>query len=157
MEFYSTPFTLHQLLSETMKKVIYLLTIIIYCATLSAQNNDTYRAELLEGKDWFIVFNDSERENCPPQGVHIKNNILTAFAYFDNNRQELKSSYYLSTTLDKTFIPSKVGKCTSGKYLIINDSSGLMCAEILKLNETEMVLHCYWTNRQLSFTTKRPE
>lgn len=140
-----------------MKKVIYLLTIIIYCATLSAQNNDTYPAELLEGKDWFIIFGESERDRFPAQGIHMANNVLTAFAYFDNNRQELKSSYYLSTTLDKTFIPSKVGKCTSGKYLIINDSSGLMCAEMLKLNETEMVLHCYWTNRQLSFTTIRPE
>ena len=140
-----------------MKQNIVTCLIMICCISASYANDTGYPAELLEGKDWFIVFNDSERENCPPQGVHIKNNILTAFAYFDNNRQELKSSYYLSTTLDKTFIPSKVGKCTSGKYLIINDSSGLMCAEILKLNETEMVLHCYWTNRQLSFTTKRPE
>lgn len=144
-------------LKKTKNIVISLIAIICCVAASYAQNDSTYTAEMLEGKDWFIVFNDSEQENCPPQGIHIKNNILTVFAYFDNNRQELKSSYYLSTTLDKTFIPSKIGERTRGKYLIINDSSGLMCAKIIVLTKTEMLLHCYWTNRQLSFTTKRPD
>ena len=122
----------------------------------SAQSTGGYSIELIENKDWFIIFGESERDRFPAQGIHMANNVLTSFGYINNTRKELKAQYYLSDTPDKTFISSKVGKYTKGKYLIIKDSSGLMCAKIIGLTKVEMVLHCYWTNRQLSFTTKRP-
>ncbi len=93
-----------------MKKVIYLLTIIIYCATLSAQNNDTYPAELLEGKDWYITFPSDVYSSIKCQGIKFVNGEQVSFMYVDNKREEVAIPYYLSHTPDIEFIGIKLVK-----------------------------------------------
>lgn len=157
MEFHSTPFTLHQLLSETMKKVIYLLTIIIYCATLSAQNNDTYPAELLEGKDWYITFPSDVYSSIKCQGIKFVNGEQVSFMYVDNKREEVAIPYYLSQTPDIEFHWDKVGKTRKGKYLIILlKTDTVRCSSITELTSTSLVIQTTWNNQQITFTTKRP-
>lgn len=143
-----------------MRKLILILIIfqfVIVENNLCAQTSENFSLEMLENRDWFIKFVDADYNKRPVQGIKIENNMLISFAYFDGKRKELKAPYYISNTLDKTFVSSKIGKYRSGKYLIINDPSGLMCAKIMVVTKTEMLLHCYWTNAQLSFTTKRPD
>lgn len=143
-----------------MKKIITILLIIqcfIADRELKAQSTDTFPAEKLEGKEWYIKFPDADYRKRPAQGICLVGDTLISFLYSNGVRNGVNASYYLSTTLDKTFVKSKIGKCKSGQYLIISDSSGVICAQILDLTETELVLHCFWMNRQLSFTTKRPD
>lgn len=140
-----------------MKKVIYLLTIIIYCATLSAQNNDTYPAELLEGKDWYVKFVDEEYNKRDPQGIRLENNQFISFYYSNNSRREAAVPYYLSPSQDKTFITSKIGLYKSGNYIVTQDQYGFMCAKILNLTDDTLTIYCHWNRQQLTFTTKRPE
>ena len=143
-----------------MRKLILILMIfqiVIVKNNLCAQTSEIFSLEMHENRDWFIKFVDADHNKRPAQGIKMENNMLISFAYFDGKRKELKAPYYISNTLDKTFVPSKIGKNKSGKYLIINDPSGFMCAKIIAVTKTEMFLHCYWTNTQLSFTTKRPD
>ncbi len=141
-----------------MKKVIYLLTIIIYCATLSAQNNDTYPAELLEGKDWYITFPSDVYSSIKCQGIKFVNGEQVSFMYVDNKREELAIPYYLSETPDIEFHWDKVGKTRKGKYLIILLKTGTVrCSRITELTSTSLVLQTHWNNQQITFTTIRPE
>lgn len=141
-----------------MKKVIYLLTIIIYCATLSAQNNDTYRAELLEGKDWYITFPSDVYSSITCQGIKFVNGEQVSFMYVDNKREEVAIPYYLSHTPDIEFHWDKVGKTRKGKYLIILLKTGTVrCSSITELTSTSLVIQTHWNNQQITFTTIRPE
>lgn len=126
-----------------MKKVIYLLTIIIYCATLSAQNNDTYPAELLEGKDWYITFPSDVYSSIKCQGIKFVNGEQVSFMYVDNKREEMAIPYYLSHTPDIEFHWDKAGKTRKGKYLIIllkitQDRH----SKVLKHNRTDIYISC---------------
>lgn len=143
-----------------MRKLILILIIfqiVIVKNNLCAQSTYTFPAEKLEGKEWYIKFPDADYKKRPAQGICLVGDTLISFLYSNGVRNGVNASYYLSTTLDKTFVKSKIGKNKSGKYLIINDPSGFMCAKIIAVTKTEMLLHSYWTNTQLSFTTKRPE
>lgn len=141
-----------------MKKVIYLLTIIIYCATLSAQNNDTYPAELLEGKDWYITFPSDVYSSIKCQGIKFVNGEQVSFMYVDNKREEMAIPYYLSHTPDIEFHWDKAGKTRKGKYLIILLKTGTVrCSSITELTSTSLVIQTTWNNQQITFTTIRPE
>ena len=143
-----------------MRKLILILMIfqiVIVKNNLCAQSTYTFTAEKLEGKEWYIKFPDADYKKRPAQGICLVGDTLISFLYSNGVRNGVNASYYLSTTLDKTFVKPKIGKCKSGQYLIISDSSGVICAQILNLTETDLVLHCLWMNRQLSFTTKRPD
>ena len=144
-------------LKKTMKKniVISLITIICCVAVSYAQNDDTYTAEMLEGKDWYVKFIDEEQRERDSQGIRLENNQFVSFFYSNNRRKEVVAPYYLSPTQDKTFIPSKIGLYKSGSYIISQDRYGFTCAKILSLTNDTLIIYCDWNRSQLTFTTQR--
>ena len=143
----------------TMKKniVISLIAIICCVAASYAQNDSTYTAEMLEGKDWFLLMPTEYPFKRTPQGIRYEATTQISFIYDGTKRMEASVPYYLSTTPDKTFNPSKTGKSTSGKYIIIKYPDGVLCTEILKLTGTELIILNHRNKWQVKFSTTKPQ
>lgn len=67
----------------------------------------------------------------------------------NNTIDRVYSNYYLSSSPDTIFDSNKVGKNNNGKYIIRDGGKYVFISEILKLNDTELVLR----NLTQGFTT----
>lgn len=139
-----------------MKKNIIIILITIFCTSISLYAQSNYSSTMLEGKDWYLLMPNEYPIKRPPQGVKYVNGTKVSFIYDGAKRVEATAPYYLSSTPDKTFDQSKVGKSTTGKYIIILYNDGIACSEILRLTSTELRVKNHWNNWVVGFSTTCP-
>lgn len=124
---------------------------------ISAQNENTFSIDLIEGKDWYITFPSDVYSRIECQGIKFVNGEQISFMYINNKREEVTIPYYLSETPDTEFHWDKVGKTRKGKYLIILLKTGTVrCSSITVVTSTSLVVKTLWNNKQITFSSKRP-
>ena len=131
--------------------------VLLFNLEISGQNSYNYQANLLENRDWYLLMPNEYPIKRPPQGVKYVNGTKVSFIYDGAKRVEATAPYYLSSTPDKTFDQSKVGKSTTGKYIIILYNDGIACSEILRLTSTELRVKNHWNNWVVGFSTTCPD
>ena len=98
----------------------------------------TFQLSDIAGKKW-------QRDTCVGKGSFSIEYINTVKcidkSVYGKEEKISESEYYLSDTIDTVFNKSKVGKISSGRYIIQRDREGyLYIYEILKLTDSRLIL-----------------
>ena len=102
-------------------KVIFIFLALLSIANCNAQ---TFSVKDLIGTKWELV------ESCETNDKTIieftdKDMIEYVTFYYDNKTRRVQRPYYFSPTIPTSFDKTKVGKSTTGKYLVFLNSATL--------------------------------
>ncbi|WP_304875642.1 hypothetical protein [uncultured Bacteroides sp.] len=95
----------------------------IFIIDLSAQNGKTTKTtqEVLMSKRWYPdIYEEDDEETS--FFTYTQTQQIDSTTTEEGFLKIYKATYYLSDTLDEVFDPAKVGKATTGKYMILNIS-----------------------------------
>ena len=144
-----------------MRKLILILMIfqiVIVKNNLCAQTSENFPLEMLENRDWYLSFPAGEYCKIKCQGMRYTKGEQVSFMYIDGVKNEVGLPYYLSETPDSEFKWEKVGKSIKGRYIIFLMKNGkIKCSQIVNLTSSVLVMRSLSDNKQVTFTTKRPD
>ena len=122
----------------SMKRLLsFLLMAMCLCNIVLFSQNQKTTMELLMSTKW-------EPQNAYEEGdagyVKYSKDKLLYFENIDNEVDSVHWDYYLSSTPDTVFDKTKVGKNTTGKYIIRKGPDVVFIDEILELTSSKFVI-----------------
>lgn len=120
-----------------MKKTIIILFALYTAFSCAAQ---TFKMSQLKGCKWTCNETDEKTKTIWfTDSAFCDENVYSSI----NRTSTLKMPFYLSSTIEKVFDESKVGKGTSGKYLIIKEGNAkhgynVFVCEIMGISNTNL-------------------